>query len=68
VSASPIRLASPLACPACGHEFTGRWTEGRETAGQQCRACGHVFEATWPGFHFEPDTITVRGGGDGDAA
>jgi len=54
---APIRHTAPVSCPACGHEFTGRWTGGRTTADQQCGACGHVFEATWPGFRFEPETV-----------
>jgi hypothetical protein len=64
---APITLTAPLACPSCGHEVAGRWTEGRETAAQQCGACGHVFEATWPGFTFEPETIIVDGGDHDDA-
>jgi hypothetical protein len=54
-----IRLSSPLTCPECGHEFTGRWIEDWETASQQCGACGHIFEATWPGFTFKPETVIV---------
>ena len=63
---APMRLTAPLACPSCGHEFTGRWVEDHETAGQQCEACGHVFTATWPGFTFEPETVVVRPSVDGE--
>jgi hypothetical protein len=65
VSAAVKSYTAPLACPACGHEFRGRW-EGRKTAGQRCDACGQVFEAAWPGFRFEPETIIVRAGGERD--
>jgi hypothetical protein len=55
----PIRLSAALPCPSCGHEFTGRWVEGCETAPQQCPACGRVFEATWPGFTFTRRTVFI---------
>ena len=56
----PMRLTALVTCPECGHEHTGQWTEGRETADQVCPACGHVSEETWPGFTFEPETVIVR--------
>jgi len=54
-----MRLTAEITCPSCGCTFTGRWTEGRETAAQRCGSCGHVFDATWPGFTFEPQTVII---------
>jgi hypothetical protein len=64
---APIIHGAPLTCPECGHEFTGRWTEGHDTADQKCPACGCMSAATWPGFRFEPETIIVRQGPRDDA-
>jgi predicted RNA-binding Zn-ribbon protein involved in translation (DUF1610 family) len=59
-----IERSAPFVCPACGHEFTGRWVEDHKTADQQCPACGHVHEATWPGFTFLPDIVIASPSGE----
>jgi rubrerythrin len=61
-SLGPIRHSAALACPSCGHTFTGDWPPGRDTAGIPCPSCGTVAEVTWPGFTFEPETVVERTG------
>lgn len=60
---APLKFAATIACPSCGHEFTGRWT-GHKTGAQQCPSCGRVFEATWPGFIFAPETVIIGPSGE----